>query len=58
MEEEEIDKEEEKGEKEKVMNLSDKSLNSDDNDNNHDKRLIKFQLTPSTSWKCHYLSLK
>ena len=42
------------------MNLSDKSLNSDDNDNdnNHDKRLIKFQLTPYTSWKCHYLSFK
>ena len=56
MEEEEIDKEEDKGEKEKVMNLSDKSLNSDDNDNYHEKHLIKFQLTPSTSWKYHYLS--
>ena len=56
MEEEEIDKEEEKGGKEKIMNLSDKSLDSDDNDNNHDMRLIKFQLTPNTSWKYHYLS--
>ena len=56
MEEKEIDKEIDKGEEEKVMNLSDKSLNSDDNDNNHDMRLIKFQLTPYTSWKCHCLS--
>ena len=56
MEEKEIDKEIDKGEEEKVMNLSDKSLNSDDNDNNHDMRLIKFQLTPNTSWKYHYMS--